>query len=99
MSKIEKKENDMLETARVGIEVERFFNSDVGKYVVSRANSEANAAIAEMKTVDYTDSAACAKIQADLNAPDNIIHWLTEVINEGQACEFQLKQMDELEDE
>lgn len=97
MSELNEKENGMLETARIGIEVERFFNSDVGKYVTARASADANAAVEAMKSVDYTDSAACAKIQSELNVPDRIIHWLTEVITEGEACEFQLKQMDEEE--
>jgi len=86
--------SDLFDTAKLGIDAERFISSDVGKYIIAKAEHDANEAINKMKTVNTADSDAVSKIQSDLLIPDKIINWLSEVINEGQACEYQLREIE-----
>jgi hypothetical protein len=90
-----KEADSLLERAKMGIEAERFLASGVGRYLVERANNDANLAVEALKTVNPDDPCRVRELQSDLNVPDKIVHWLAEMVSEGNACEFQLKEMED----
>ena len=87
--------DSVFEVAKLGIEADSFVSSSVGQYLVGRAEQEANLALEKMKTADPTDAKVIREIQNELNLPDRVVKWLTDVIAEGHACEFQLRAMEE----
>lgn len=87
--------NDAFEVARFGVEVERFIHSDIGKYLIDRAEMDRDRAIKEMKTVDVADTAAVRRIQNDLNIPDRVMAWLSDAVQSGYAAHEALRASEE----
>jgi len=84
--------------AKQGIEIESFLKSPVGVFFVDRADRERLSAIDEFKNCDITNQAEVQRIQNAIKIPDLIIRWLLDAIEEGRACEFQLKKQQALSD-
>ena len=70
-------------TAVLGKEIEDFLRSDIGKYLISRANRVYTAAVDEFKRVDPTKTAEIIRIQADMWKADAFKAWIVEGIQEG----------------
>jgi len=86
--------NELDETVsivKLGIEAERFLNSDLGKYLVERAEHEREAAVKEFKQCDVTDPKAVRKIQDAILFPDKFVAWLTEAIQVGYVKHEELR--------
>jgi len=88
-------EDTLFNAAKLGVDVERFFSSPVGRYLKAKAEKDSLEAIYAMKTVDINDPVACRKIQDDLNTPDKILRWLNEMVEEGRASEYQLRELEQ----
>lgn len=84
-------EQEALDIVGFSIEVERFTNSPIGKYLTALAEIDRNKAIEEMKTIDPADQAAVRRVQNNLCVPDRVIKWLTDAIQSGYAVEEALR--------
>jgi hypothetical protein len=77
--------------ARLGIKIEEFLSSDIGKYIVSRADQERKLAIEDLKTADVTSQSEMIKLQQRAIIPGMVIDWLLDAVSEGRASEIYLK--------
>lgn len=74
----------LVEEAVFGQQVEDFFRSDIGKYLLSRCDDELTAAVAEFRAADPSDHKKMAKIQARMWRADSFHDWLGEAIQAGR---------------
>jgi hypothetical protein len=77
---------DAFEVARFGIETERFLSSQIGRYLIGRAESERDKAINAFKEVDPANVSEVRKLQDAVNIPDRIMRWLSEAIENGRVA-------------
>lgn len=79
----EQQDEELLERAVFGKQVESFLASDVGRYLQARANSVYNAAVEDFKRVDPADVNKVRQIQADMWKAEAFTGWLGQAVQEG----------------
>ncbi len=87
-------QQDAIEMAVFGVEVERFLAGEIGKYLLDRAEIEREKAISEMKTIDPTNANEVRRVQDGLCIPDKIVKWLSEAIESGRAAHDALQEQE-----
>jgi hypothetical protein len=65
-------------------EAERFFSSQLGKYVLGVSEQEVRAAVEDLKTVDPTDANKIRELQAKISTAEAAILWMAETIANGR---------------
>jgi len=70
-------------TIALGFEAEAFLKSDIGRYLVARADEEIECAVEELKGVDPEDAKAIRALQGKINVAESIQYWLAEAIQDG----------------
>ena len=75
--------DELLDRAEFGRQVELFWGSRVGGYLRTRAQQEYTEAIQELKSVDPTDSKAVMRAQANVWKSESFEQWLTEAMIDG----------------
>lgn len=76
-------DNELLERAQFGKQVELFWGSRIGEYLQTRAREVYTAAIQELKAVDPTDYRAVIKAQSDVWKAEMFEKWLSEAVLDG----------------
>jgi hypothetical protein len=74
---------ELLQRAVFGKEVESFWGSRIGEYLQGRAQECYTAAIVKLKSVDPTDTKAVMLAQNEAWRAENFENWLTEVLTDG----------------
>lgn len=77
--------------AMFGKQVEYFLQSDVGRFLIDRAKSEAAEALEDLKSADPYDGAKIVQIQMRAKLADAIVVWLGDAIAAGESATEQLK--------
>jgi hypothetical protein len=75
--------DELLDRAQFGRQVELFWGSRVGGYLRNRAQQVYTEAIQELKAVDPTDAKAVARAQANVWRAESFEQWLTEAMVDG----------------
>jgi hypothetical protein len=75
--------NSLLNRAAFGKQVEEFWKSDIGAYMLRRINSEITEAFEEIKTVDPKDGKLVQNIQNKIYRAESIQGWLEDAIVSG----------------
>ncbi|HEV2390090.1 MAG TPA: hypothetical protein VGS04_05125 [Nitrososphaerales archaeon] len=75
-----------------GKQVEFFLKSDIGSYLVKRADKERAEALEELVTVDASDHAKVSAIQLRARVAGSVIDWLAEAIRDGESATEMLKE-------
>lgn len=86
---------DLLKVVELGLDAQKFLNTNLGRYLYQRALQEVEERLAEMKTVKPTDSEHIAQLQFDIRVAEQVFIWLDNAINEGVAAEQQTLQQQE----
>lgn len=86
----------LLDTAAFGKQVEEFTQSDVGKYMLRKAEIEYKEALLQFKTLDPFDHKEVGQCQLKMNRALSIRGWLSEAVSQGLEA---MKQLEGLEDE
>lgn len=81
------RENPLMETAIFGREVEVFLNTSVGKYLVKRAEEEAQEATHALKSVFPMRWRKITELQNRIYRAESIQKWLGEAIMDGVHAE------------
>lgn len=76
-------ETEMIQRAVFGKQVEAFLNSEIGKYMVSRAHDQRSAAEAEFLTVDCSNAEQVRAIQNRAIIADSVVGWLQDAVQDG----------------
>lgn len=72
--------------AQFGKQMELWLDTDIGRYIVSRAEAEIDEATESLKKVDAFDSQAVLKAQNKVKVAETILTWLGDAIREGSSA-------------
>ncbi|MGR9117432.1 MAG: hypothetical protein ACU85E_16915 [Gammaproteobacteria bacterium] len=81
----------LIKEARLGIEAEAFLSTDLGRYLIARANEERIEALEQLAVVDPNDIKAIAKLQNKVAVADSIQTWIANAIQNGYYAELEIK--------
>lgn len=73
----------MIQRAIFGKQVEVFFNSDIGKYLIGRALEQKEEAQYEFTKADCTNISEMLKIQNRIIVADSVVGWLRDAVEDG----------------
>lgn len=82
--------NPTLKAIDFGFEVEAFLNSDIGRYLLKRAESEVETAVDELKAIDADNTSGIRKIQNRIRVAEHVLYWLAEAISAGNLAQQEL---------
>ena len=80
------RDDPYVETAILGRMAEEFVASDIGKYLLARAEHEAAEANAALKRVSPWRWRRISQLQAQIWRAESVQGWLTDAITDGQAA-------------
>lgn len=80
-------EESLMSQVRFGIEVESFVNTEIGKYLLSRADMEVESAVEKLKTADPDASKQIRDLQNQIYRAESINRWLAEAVQDGFHAE------------
>lgn len=68
----------------IGDDAEAFFKTNIGKYVISKAEAEVQEAMFSLTTVDPNNAAEISKLQGSIEIAKKTLLWLNEAITTGK---------------
>lgn len=81
--------------AKFGIEVERFLSSDIGRYLIGRAEGEEHEALQILAEVDPHDSNEIERQQNQIWRARSIQQWLVQAVQAGLMAQHQIETEEE----
>lgn len=84
--------SQLLRQVELGLDAQRFKDSDIGRELQDRANAEVEAALEQLKTVDPTDAKQITLLQNHIWKAETFLLWINEMVQEGVNAEEQLEQ-------
>lgn len=84
----------LLAEVELGLDVEKFLESKVGRYLVGRALYEAEAATEQLKTADPEDAKQIRRLQNEIYRSNQVVEWLKEAMLAGRNAEEQIHQIE-----
>jgi hypothetical protein len=83
MSDTDNQDDELLERAAFGKQVENFWGSRIGGYLRIRAQECYTAAIQELKSCDPTDTRLVQRLQGQVKVAEDFEQWLSEAVIDG----------------
>jgi hypothetical protein len=81
-------ESDLaLAEARFGIEVEQFLNSQIGQYLIGRAEIDEREALESLGEVDPEDTKSIRQAQFKLQVARSVPRWIQDAIQSGRIAQ------------
>lgn len=77
-------------TIDFGFQVEAFLQSEIGQYLVRRAETEIESATDKLKHVDAEDPKRIRQLQHIVQVAESVQYWLAEAIQAGNAAQDEL---------
>lgn len=87
-------ESELLNYARLGIDAEAFSKSDLGKFVIEKAQHEIEAATNELIGADPDDVKMGRDIRNRIHVARMFLVWLNEAIQIGRHAHAELQELD-----
>ena len=82
--------NPLLKAVDLGFQAEAFLQSDIGRYLVSRAEAQIDEAVEALKEADPEDPKAIRALQNTIAVAESVQYWLADVIQQGENAQQQL---------
>jgi predicted ATP-dependent serine protease len=82
----------LIKEAQLGIEAEEFLATDLGRYLIARANEEREEAIELLITEDPNNIRAITKLQNKIAVVDSIQTWIANAIQNGYYAESEIRE-------
>lgn len=82
--------NQLLQQIDLGFQAEAFLHSDIGRYLVQRAEGQVEEAVEALKQVDPDDSKCIRGLQNTIHVAESIQYWLVDAINAGLNAQAEL---------
>lgn len=82
--------NPLLKSIDFGFQVQAFLESDIGRYLTTRAEADVADALENMKTVDPENPAAVRALQHQVHVAESVLYWLGEAVQAGINAEQEL---------
>jgi hypothetical protein len=80
-------DRDLLRTAALGMDVDRFLSTSVGQHLLKRAQEEVHDGMTGLCNADPEDAKQVRHYQNQVWRGETIQHWLAEAIQEGLQAE------------
>ena len=87
-------DSDLLSIARIGIDAEAFSKSDIGKFLIGKAQAEIEDATNELIGAEPDDIRANRNIRNRIHVSRMFLVWLDEAINVGRHAHAELQELD-----
>ena len=94
-NKADDPEQELVAEAIVGDSFSTWVVSDVGRYVIGKAEQDEISRLQALLGVDPEDALKMAMAQADAKVPGLLLSWIEAAINQGEVAKFQLNEMEE----
>jgi hypothetical protein len=78
--------DQLYEQAAFGRQIEEFLNTDIGKYLLHKAQIEAEDAMEKLVQCDAFNTEAVMKLQNKIIQAENFRQWLGQGINDGLSA-------------
>ena len=91
----DKAEYDILKTAQLGIETEKFLSTELGQHLQRQAENELEDGFIEFLNADPTDIKLMTSIQNKCLLSMKFKTWLDDAINAGQQATQELNDYDD----
>ena len=89
-------ENELIiRRAVFGEQVHQFLNSDICKYMITRAKYELEECLIALRAVDPTDSKAVMKFQNKVWVAESVQNWLADAVQDGLSAMGILEEREE----
>lgn len=85
-------DDPVVRAAVFGKQVEMFRDSDIGRYVVRKAERESDQAMSDLLSADPFDPAAVARHQHKAKVANAVVQWLEEAIEAGYSATEVIKE-------
>lgn len=82
---------ELIKAAVLGADCEAFLNTELGKYLLEKANTELEQAQAQLLTVSATNPIEILKLQSQGLRAISFKTWLLQAISDGQYAEGELR--------
>lgn len=86
----ENAQSPLLKQIDLGFQVEAFLQSDIGRYLVQRAEGEVEEAVEQLKRADPDNAAQIRAIQHTIHVAESIQYWLADAIQAGLNAQQEL---------
>ncbi len=73
-----------------GFQVQAFLDSDVGKFLIARAEAQVDGATEQLKRVNPDNPTQIRALQHLVNVGEDIQYWLADAIHAGYAAQDEL---------
>ena len=81
--------NDLKQQIDLGFQVQAFLGSELGQYLIHRAEACIESAVERLKVADPEDSKTLRAIQNEIRVAESVQYWLADAITAGQNAEEQ----------
>lgn len=85
----------LLDVAVLGEQVDQFFKSDIGRYLLDHAARQENEGLEELRRVKCTDTEAVWTAQNKVWVAEKFRTWLTEAVQAGLKAQMILEDREE----
>lgn len=82
----------LMAEAMLGRDAEEFFNTDIGRYILGRAEQEKHEAQELLARVSPWRRRRIQQLQNEIYRAESIRTWLAELVNNGRAAEAVLSE-------
>ena len=82
---------ELMRLIDMGIQVEAYISSDLGRYLLDRSNAEQKAALEQLGNVDPDDPKAIRRLQFNLQVAAGIQNGLADLVAEARNAEDALR--------
>jgi hypothetical protein len=82
----------LIAEAVLGRDAQEFFASDLGRYILGRAQQEKAEALAQLARVSPWRRNRIRQLQAEVWRVESLASWLAELINSGRQAEAALEE-------
>jgi hypothetical protein len=86
---------ELVKASELGTEAENFLGTELGKYLVQRAEAECEAAVESLKTVSPTATEEIRTLQNQIYRAESFQYWLGEAVTEGIVAFEQMQRGNE----
>ncbi|WP_286237984.1 hypothetical protein [Neptuniibacter halophilus] len=97
MNEIDRQMDFLFAEAKLGVEVETFLSSNVGRYITGRAKAELEEIQHEMLSMPAWREQSVKELQIKAKGLQQLMTWLDEAINNGRQSEQSLHELEEID--
>lgn len=84
-------ERELLHRVAMGMEAEAFLGSNIGRYIVERAEAERDDAVEDLKEASPDDPKTIRDLQNRIWRAESVQFWLADLINDGNNAMHELQ--------